>query len=41
VQAGGGTVVDAQPNYEWNESVNKARAVFRAVEVSCAQPDWT
>ncbi len=40
VQAGGGTVVDAKPNYEWNESVNKARAVFRAVEVACAQRDW-
>ncbi|HJZ38499.1 MAG TPA: anthranilate synthase component I [Solirubrobacterales bacterium] len=40
VQAGGGTVVDAKPNYEWNESVNKARAVFRAVEVACAQSDW-
>ncbi|MFT3865393.1 MAG: anthranilate synthase component I [Solirubrobacterales bacterium] len=40
VQAGGGTVVDAQPSYEWNESVNKARAVFRAVEIACAQPDW-
>jgi anthranilate synthase component 1 len=41
VQAGGGTVADAQPAYEYNESVNKARAVFRAVEVACAQPDWT
>ncbi len=40
VQAGGGTVADAQPAYEWNESVNKARAVFRAVEVACGQPDW-
>jgi anthranilate synthase component 1 len=40
VQAGGGTVADAKPEYEWNESVNKARAVFRAVEVACAQPDW-
>jgi len=40
VQAGGGTVADAKPNYEWNESVNKARAVFRAVEVACEQPDW-
>ncbi len=40
VQAGGGTVADAQPSYEWNESVNKARAVFRAVEVACEQPDW-
>ncbi|MFL5873752.1 MAG: anthranilate synthase component I [Solirubrobacterales bacterium] len=40
VQAGGGTVADAKPAYEWNESVNKARAVFRAVEVACEQPDW-
>ncbi|HET8814158.1 MAG TPA: anthranilate synthase component I [Solirubrobacterales bacterium] len=40
VQAGGGTVADAKPEYEWNESVNKARAVFRAVEVACRQPDW-
>jgi anthranilate synthase component 1 len=40
VQAGGGTVADAKPEYEWNESVNKAKAVFRAVEVACGQPDW-
>jgi anthranilate synthase component 1 len=40
VQAGGGTVADAQPANEYNESVNKARAVFRAVEVACEQPDW-
>ena len=40
VQAGGGTVADAKPAYEYTESVNKARAVFRAVEVACAQPDW-
>jgi anthranilate synthase component I len=40
VQAGGGTVADAEPKYEYNESVNKARAVFRAVEVACEQPDW-
>ena len=40
VQAGGGTVADAKPSYEYVESVNKARAVFRAVEVACAQPDW-
>ncbi|HET9199149.1 MAG TPA: anthranilate synthase component I [Solirubrobacterales bacterium] len=41
VQAGGGTVADAKPSYEYNESVNKARAVFRAVEVACEQPDWS
>ncbi|HEX7278447.1 MAG TPA: anthranilate synthase component I [Solirubrobacterales bacterium] len=40
VQAGGGTVADAVPAYEYTESVNKARAVFRAVEVACKQPDW-
>jgi anthranilate synthase component I len=41
VQAGGGTVADAKPSYEYIESVNKARAVFRAVEVACEQPDWS
>jgi len=41
VQAGGGTVADAQPGYEYNESVNKAKAVFRAVEIACEQPDWS
>ncbi|HET8593121.1 MAG TPA: anthranilate synthase component I family protein, partial [Solirubrobacterales bacterium] len=40
VQAGGGTVADAKPAYEYNESVNKAKAVFRAVEMACEQPDW-
>jgi anthranilate synthase component 1 len=40
VQAGGGTVADAQPAYEYNESVNKAKAVFRAVELASEQPDW-
>jgi anthranilate synthase component I len=40
VQAGGGTVADAKPSYEYIESVNKAKAVFRAVEVACEQSDW-
>ncbi len=40
VQAGGGTVADAKAAYEYNESVNKAKAVFRAVELACEQPDW-
>jgi anthranilate synthase component I len=40
VQAGGGTVADAKPAYEYNESVSKAKAVFRAVELACGQPDW-
>jgi anthranilate synthase component 1 len=40
VQAGGGTVADAKPDYEYEESVNKARAVFAAVELAASQPDW-
>ncbi len=40
VQAGGGTVADAQPAYEYNESVNKAKAVFRAIELAAEQPEW-
>jgi anthranilate synthase component 1 len=40
VQAGGGTVADAQPAYEYNESINKAKAVFRAVELAAEQPEW-
>jgi len=40
VQAGGGTVADAKPTYEYNESVNKAKAVFRAVELAAEQPEW-
>jgi len=41
VQAGGGTVADAQPAYEYEESVAKAKAVMRAVELACEQPDWS
>ncbi|MDQ3571302.1 MAG: anthranilate synthase component I [Actinomycetota bacterium] len=40
VQAGGGTVADADPAYEFQESVNKAKAVFRAVELAVDQPEW-
>ncbi len=40
VQAGGGTVADAKPAYEYNESVSKAKAIFRAVELACEQSDW-
>jgi anthranilate synthase component 1 len=40
VQAGGGTVADAKPEYEYEESVAKASAVMRAVELACEQPDW-
>jgi len=40
VQAGGGTVADARPDYEFRESEAKARAVLRAVELALDQPDW-
>ncbi len=39
-QAGGGTVADAKPAYEYNESVNKAKAIFRAIELAAEQPEW-
>jgi anthranilate synthase component 1 len=41
VQAGGGTVADAKPAYEYEESLAKAQAAMRAVALACAQPDWS
>ena len=41
VQAGGGTVADARPDYEYEESVAKARAVLAAIELAVAQPEWS
>jgi anthranilate synthase component 1 len=32
VQAGGGIVADSVPELEYQESVNKAKAVMRAIE---------
>ncbi len=40
VQAGGGTVADAKPDFEFRESEAKARAVLDAIELACRQPDW-
>jgi anthranilate synthase component 1 len=40
IQAGGGTVADARPEYEFEESVNKAKAVKGAIELAARQPDW-
>jgi anthranilate synthase component 1 len=40
VQAGGGTVADAVPAYEYEESVNKSRAVRQAIELAATQTDW-
>lgn len=33
IQAGAGVVADSKPELEWKETMNKARAVFRAVEM--------
>jgi anthranilate synthase component 1 len=40
VQAGGGTVADAKPDYEYEESVAKTTAAMNAIELACQQPDW-
>ena len=40
IQAGGGTVADALPEYELAESEAKARAVMRAVELAAKRGDW-
>jgi anthranilate synthase component I len=40
VQAGGGTVADARPAYEYEESVAKSRAVLAAIELAIAQEEW-
>jgi anthranilate synthase component 1 len=38
VQAGGGTVADAKPAYEYRESVAKSKAVLQAIAVAVQQP---
>jgi anthranilate synthase component I len=40
VQAGGGTVADAKPPYEYEESRAKARGVVRAIELAARQEAW-
>jgi anthranilate synthase component I len=40
VQAGGGTVADAKPDFEYEESVAKSTAAMRAIELACEQPEW-
>ncbi len=40
IQAGGGTVADAKPAYEYEESRAKSRAVLRAIELAISQPEW-
>ena len=36
IQAGAGVVYDSIPKYEWKETMNKGRAVFKAVEMAAA-----
>jgi anthranilate synthase component 1 len=40
IQAGGGTVADARPEREYEESLSKAEAMFAAIETAVAQPEW-
>jgi anthranilate synthase component I len=40
VQAGGGTVADAKPDYEYDESVAKSKAVMNAIQLAVDQADW-
>jgi anthranilate synthase component I len=40
IQAGGGTVADAVPEYEFRESEAKARAVLEAIDLAVRQPGW-
>ena len=37
---GGGTVADAKPDYEFEESVAKAKGVLQAIELAVDQRDW-
>lgn len=34
IQAGGGIVADSEPDLEWKETMNKGRAIFRAVAMA-------
>jgi anthranilate synthase component I len=40
VQAGAGIVADSVPAVEYEETQNKAAALFRAIEVAAAESDW-
>jgi anthranilate synthase component 1 len=40
VQAGAGIVADSDPQFEFVETENKARAMFRAIELATEQEEW-
>jgi len=39
IQAGAGIVADSVPKYEWNETLNKAKALVTAVNMASADPE--
>ena len=41
VQAGGGIVADSVPSNEYEETKNKARALFAAIELAQEQDEWS
>jgi anthranilate synthase component I len=40
IQAGAGIVADSDPEREFVETENKARAMFKAIELATAQEGW-
>jgi anthranilate synthase component 1 len=40
IQAGAGIVADSEPEREYAETENKARAMLRAIELATAQEEW-
>ena len=40
IQVGAGIVADSDPGYEYDETVAKGQAMFRAIELACRQSDW-
>jgi anthranilate synthase component 1 len=40
IQAGGGTVADAEPDYEYEESRAKAAGVVKAIQLAVKQAAW-
>ena len=40
IQAGGGTVADAKPAYEYEESRPRSRRVLEAIELAVEQTEW-
>jgi anthranilate synthase component I len=40
IQAGAGIVADSDPGYEYDETIAKAQAMFRAIELATRQLEW-